>query len=192
MKVDIEIGKSGSVIVKVDDYVLDVTDELRTEVIADVEKKYVWLSSLAYEIERRYTKLTEGEKRACMAHWNDWAVRWLKARDINQTSDLIGNAVAHLFGEATINQKVQYLHEVSCMMLPLKKKNYERWSDFFNDPAVSDNLKETCRKMFSLELERNQDYDKMVMAESKLHSIVQTLKACAQGYKLYAERRRIR
>lgn len=185
MKVEVDVSKD-SLIIGIDGVEIDVYNDLSKEMVEDSIKKSIWLASIAYEVNRRLHRFVEIEKRSYMTHWREWAIKWTKVKGMKDTMDIIDSAVSKLFGDSSIKEKIQNVFDVRGMV----KKDvdrFETWGKFFNDDDVSDVIKDHCRAMYRMELEKNMTYDKMVDLESRMTTIVSSLKIAADGYKRKSE-----
>lgn len=182
-KVEVTVDKN-TFEVKVEDYKLNVYDELGKELTPDVLKKSAWLAGIAHEVERRYTRFVEIEKREYMAHWKYWAHRWLAAKDMKETSENLKDTVAMLFGNCSINDKIKYIYAVEGRAFPAGKK-FELWREFFNDMDIPQFIRDTGRDMYKVELEtpNSMTYDKAIDIDSRMLAIVNSLRTAAEGYK---------
>jgi hypothetical protein len=194
MKVEVNISKDSLIIVvydvgnpkSIEDGVqLNVYDELGQEIVKDAVKKSVWLASVAYEINRRLYRLIEVEKKAYMAHWREWAIKWSKVKGMKDTMDIVDSCVSKIFGDCSIGDKVQFVFDIR----GVHKKNIkiEKWPDFFNNDDIDDAVKKICRDMYRLELEKKMTYDRVIDLESRMQTIVSSLRAAADGYKRKSE-----
>lgn len=181
MKVEITVEKD-KFIVDVDGFKLDVYKDLENDIVEDPIKKAAWLSGVAYEVERRYYRFTEVEKKECLIHWKIWAVRWLKAKDMKDTADNVDCAVAKIFSGLDVDSKLDCLYSILRKDTTTKKR-YERWEDFYRDDAVAEFIKNECSEMFKLEFEQNMTFDKVIDRESRMLSIVKSLKAASEAFK---------
>jgi len=179
MKIEVEVDKD-RLLVDIDGFKFNVLEDLGKEFVEDVVKKAVWFASIAYEVERRYVRFIEVEKRQYMNHWRLWALKWIRVKDQKDTSDFIDSCVADIFSDYSISNKLKYLFEINGRRL---SKEYSRWAEFFNDDSVPDFLKNDCREMFKIELENKITYDKMIDIETRMSYIVKCLKYIADGYK---------
>lgn len=188
MKVEVDIGREKFVI-DVDGFQVDVYRDLENEMTDDPVKKSAWLSGVAYEVERRYSRFVSVEKGAYMMHWKLWAARWLKAKDIRDTADNISTAIAKIFSDAPVDEKVKFLYSVLRLVPPSRR--FERWEEFYHDESISSHIKDECSEMFKLEMEHNMTFDKALDRESRMLSIVKSLKAASDAYKekMYQEGR---
>jgi len=185
MKVEIEVDKQ-SLSILVDGYKLDVYKDLESCDVDDATKKYVWLSSIAFEVERRLTRFTELEEKEYMSFWREYATKWLKVKDMKDTMDLIDSTVSRIFGNVSVSDKIAMIYSISSVVI--NNKHFERWGDFFNDPNVNDRIKDFGRNMYRLEFEKNMTYDKLIDLKVRMIAIVKTVKAAAEGYRLKSQK----
>lgn len=187
MKVEVIVERE-RLVIDVDGFVLDVSEELGSESVEHAIKKSVWLYGVAYEIERRYNRFVGVEKKAFMGFWREWAIKWLRAKGMPDTMDLIDSTVARMFGEEKrdrmdmkVNEKIGYLYDIA-RVFQGKRKSYSSLKEFLRDDEVSDNLKDLCREMYKLELEENMTYDRVIDTEARMFCLVRSLKTAAEGY----------
>jgi hypothetical protein len=183
MKVEVTVSRE-SLVINVDGFVLDVYKELEAENVEGAGKKHVWLASVAYEIRRRHVRLVEIEKKAYMSFWGEWAVKWLKVKDLQITLDTTSSTIARMFGDLSITDKIRYVFEIGMRLMPQKQQKWDRWKDFFDDTSVDPKLKELCRDMYALEFEKGMTYDKIADLEARMAAMVDTLKVAAEGYRV--------
>jgi len=185
MKVEVNVSKD-SLIVDVDGMILDVYGDLSKEMVEDVIRKSVWLSSISYEVKRRLTRFSEVEKKSYMTHWREWAIKWAKVKGLKDTQENINDCVAKIFGDILIKEKIRYLFDIRGMLRKDTDK-FDTWGDFFNDDDISEDVKRMCKEMYKIEFEKKMNYEKVIELEARMATIVASLRDASVGYKMKSE-----
>lgn len=184
MEIRVEVD-SEQLLIRIDEYILDAYEDFGREMIDDAHRKAMMMKSYAYEIERRAVRVVEIDKRKLMAHWRRFAVLYANKRGVPSTSDHLTDIIAMLFSQKDLGEKIADGYFLGGFML-MPGKTWGTWPDFFNDPAVSKEVKAFIDDMFSKELQNRQTYDKVIDQEARLLAIARTLKAVAEIYRLRA------
>ena len=186
--VDRGADKTGArkLVVTIEGHTIDVLADLKKELVGDAPAKYAYFSTYANEVRRRHFMLIETDKKPCLTHWKLWARRWLEIKTGVKgefiPKDDIDYAVAYLFGDISLKEKIVNAYTMARYQLP--EKDFATWRDFFKDETIDDRVRRTCEDMYRMDIEQGKTWDRIVASEARTEDIYQSLKAIAEAYKM--------